>query len=264
METYKCFDCASTFTEADRDWDIAVNTGRCPRCHKTLRGFPQKTALSGMPSSFGQDKLISSYGQYKTLTEKKDWAGIFLLNGFDFGFDFYSSGFSTRKEVNRLPEQLQLGEVVFFFATGTVRHTGDSTSYDYGIRSWVVVLTDRRFLFLDAAMLTSSMNVHSILHKNVQAVRVAQGFVLGKINIDTGGRSTLIEGCEKKIVKVFGDLSNEWLQVLEERKSTPQESAAAPVESGLDKLKKLGELKALGLLSEQEFDDAKAKVLPSL
>ena len=37
-----------------------------------------------------------------------------------------------------------------------------------------------------------------------------------------------------------------------------------PVESGLDKLKKLGELKALGLVSEQEFNDAKAKVLASL
>ena len=94
---------------------------------------------------------------------------------------------------------------------------------------------------------------------------MAQGFVLGKINIDTGGRSTLIDNCEKKTVKVLGDLSNEWLQVLEERKSTPQEStAAAPVESGLDKLKKLGELKALGLVSEQEFNDAKAKVLASL
>lgn len=95
-------------------------------------------------------------------------------------------------------------------------------------------------------------------------MRVAQGFVLGKINIDTGGRSTLIDNCEKKTVKVLGDLANEWLQVLEERKSTPQESAASPVESGLDKLKKLGELKALGLVSEQEFNDAKAKVLASL
>jgi len=144
-------------------------------------------------------------------------------------------------------------------------NTGDSNNTDFGISTWLVVLTDRRFLFLDAALLTSSIDVHSILHKNVQAVRVAQGFVLGKINIDTGGRSTLIDNCEKKTVKVIGDLANEWLQVLEERKSTPQEStAAAPVESELDKLKKLGELKALGLVSEQEFNDAKAKVLASL
>ena len=206
-------------------------------------------------------KLINSYDQYKTLTEKKDWAGICNLNGVDMN----SSRFGTMKEMNRLPEQLQPGEVVFCFTAGVMSNTGDSNSTDFGISTWLVVLTDRRFLFLDAAMLTSSIDVHSILHKNVQAVRVAQGFILGKINIDTGGRSTLIDNCEKITVKVLGDLSNEWLQVLEERKSTPQEStAAAPVESGLDKLKKLGELKALGLVSEQEFNDAKAKVLASL
>lgn len=57
---YECFNCASTFTEADRDWDVAINTGQCPRCHKTLRDFPvfvkqQKTAPSGTSSSSGQD-----------------------------------------------------------------------------------------------------------------------------------------------------------------------------------------------------------------
>lgn len=64
METYKCFDCASTFTEADRDWDVAVNTGRCPRCHKILRDFPQKTALSGMPSSSGQDTVQGAHSAF--------------------------------------------------------------------------------------------------------------------------------------------------------------------------------------------------------
>lgn len=205
-------------------------------------------------------KLISNYDKYKALTEKKDWAGICNLNG----VDMQSSRFGTMKEMNRLSEQLQSGEVVLCFTAGIMSNTEDSNSTDFGISTWLVVLTDRRFLFLDAAMLTSSIDVHSVLHKNVQAVRVAQGFLLGKINIDTGGRSTLIDNCEKKTVKVLGDLANEWLQVLEERKSIPQETHAASEESGLDKLKKLGELKALGLVSEQEFNDAKVKVLASL
>ena len=205
-------------------------------------------------------KLISDYDQYKALTERSDWAGICNLNG----VDLRTSRFGTMKEMNRLPEQLQTGEVVFCFTAGVMSKTGDSNSSDFGMSTWLVVLTDRRFLFLDAALLTSSVDVHSILHKNVQAVRVAQGFVLGKINIDTGGRSTLIDNCEKKTIKVLGDLANEWLQVIEDRKSSPPESPAVSVDSGLDKLKKLGELKALGLVSEQEFNDAKAKILASL
>ena len=168
------------------------------------------------------------------------------------------------KEMHRLPEQLQAGEVVFAFTAGVMINTRDSNNSDFGISTWLVVLTDRRFLFLDAAMLSSALDVHSILHKNVQAVRVAQGFILGKINIDTGGRSTCVDNCEKKSVKALGDLANDWLQVLEERKSTPIKPEATTGESGLDKLKKLGELKALGLVSEQEFNEAKTKILASL
>lgn len=204
--------------------------------------------------------LKRDYDKYKTLTEGKDWAGICSLNG----VDIQSCRFGTMKEMNRLPEQLQAGEVVLCFTAGVMSNTGDSNITDFGISTWLVVLTDRRFLFLDAAMLSNSIDVHSILHKNVQAVRVAQGFVLGKINIDTGGRTTLIDNCEKKTVKVLGDLANDWLQILEERNSRPQQHEAPSGESGLDKLKKLGELKVLGLVSEQEFNDAKAKVLASL
>lgn len=204
--------------------------------------------------------LVGKYREYSHLTQKGGWASICSLNG----IEFTSCKFATMKEMKRLPEQLQPGEVVLGFTAGVMANTGDGNTSDFGISTWLVVLTDRRFLFLDAALLSNSLDVHSILHKNVQGVRVAQGFVLGKINIDTGGRTTVIDNCEKKSVKVLGDLANDWLQILEERKSGPRESDAQSGESGLDKLKKLGELKALGLVSEQEFNEAKAKVLASL
>ncbi len=209
-------------------------------------------------------KLLDNYDKYKKHTEQKDWPAICEMHG----LTMRSCRFGTMKEMTRLPEQLQPGEVVFCFTAGLMSNSGDSNSTDFGTSTWLVVLTDRRFLFLDAAMLSSSIDVHSMLHKNVQSVRVAQGFVLGKINIDTGGRTTLIDNCEKSTVKILGDLANKWLQVLEERKSAPRvvESVASTgtAESGLDKLKKLGELKALGLVSEDEFNVAKAKVLASL
>ncbi len=209
-------------------------------------------------------KLQDNYDKYKRHTEQRDWPAICEMHG----VTMRNTRFGTMKEMNRLPEQLQPGEVVFGFTAGVMSNTGDSNATDFGISTWLVVLTDRRFLFLDAALLSSSLDVHSILHRNVQAVRVAQGFVLGKINIDTGGRTTLIDNCEKNTVKVLGDLANDWLQVLEERSSASRAVEAfvpaGPVESGLDKLKKLGELKTLGLVSEDEFNAAKAKVLASL
>lgn len=209
-------------------------------------------------------KLLDNYDKYKRYTEQKDWPAICEMQG----ITMRSCRFGTMKEMSRLPEQLQPEEVVFCFTAGVMSNKGDSNASDFGMSTWLVALTDRRFLFLDAAMLSNSIDVHSILHKNVQAVRVAQGMILGKINIDTGGRTTLIDNCEKNTVKILGDLANEWLQVLEERHSSPRiiqtVAHAETGESGLDKLKKLGELKALGLVTEDEFNIAKTKVLASL
>lgn len=200
-----------------------------------------------------------NYDQYQKLTEARDWDGISKLND----VDIKQSKFGTMKEMNALPDQLQKGEVVFGFTAGIMASNSDGNSTDWLPNTWLVVLTDRRFLCLDSALLTSSIDVHSILHKNVQGVMVSQGFILGKISIETGGRSTLIDNCEKKTVKVIGDLANEWLQVLEERKSEPQVSSVVE-ESGLDKLKKLAELKELGAVSEEEFNEAKSKILAAL
>lgn len=40
MRTYKCPACFLTFTEADRAWDIAIESGACPKCRESLRDFP--------------------------------------------------------------------------------------------------------------------------------------------------------------------------------------------------------------------------------
>lgn len=202
---------------------------------------------------------MKNYEQYKILTDKRDWAGICELNG----VDYRSSRFGSMKEMNALPNQLQAGEVVFGFTAGIMESNEDGNTTDLLPSTWLVVLTDRRFLFLDAALLTNSLDVHSILHKNVQGVLAAQGFIFGKLSIETGSRSTVIDNCDKKTVKIIGDLANDWLQALEERKALPQTPVTAS-ESGLDKLKKLAELKELGVLSQKEFDEAKAKILADL
>ena len=40
MQRYKCHDCAFTFSEADRSWDSAIDSGRCPKCSEPLCDFP--------------------------------------------------------------------------------------------------------------------------------------------------------------------------------------------------------------------------------
>ena len=40
MQSYNCRACAFTFSEADRSWDSAVDSGRCPKCSELLSDFP--------------------------------------------------------------------------------------------------------------------------------------------------------------------------------------------------------------------------------
>ena len=37
MRTYYCLNCGYSFSEADKSWDIAIQSGRCPKCVGTLR-----------------------------------------------------------------------------------------------------------------------------------------------------------------------------------------------------------------------------------
>lgn len=64
--------------------------------------------------------------------------------------------------------------------------------------TWLVVLTNERFFFLDAAMLTNSVDTQSIRLNRVQAVSASQGLVLGKVMIVLGSRLVTIYNCMKE------------------------------------------------------------------
>lgn len=137
------------------------------------------------------------YAQYKSLTEKADWRGICEINGVHF------DSFGTDKEFDALPKYIESGEVVFAFASGVMKQTQTSNFSDIGVNTWLVILTSERFLFMDAALLTSSIDTQSVRLDKVQAISASQGFLLGKISIDLGSRLIVVDNCEKDAVKVI-------------------------------------------------------------
>lgn len=201
--------------------------------------------------------------KYKQLTEKQDWKGICGLNGVPFDV------FGTKKEIKVLPKFLGKGEIVFALTSGIVQKNGNSNSSDFGSNTWLVILTSERFLFLDCALLTDSVDTQTVRLERVQAVSASQGWVLGKVMVDIGSRTIVIDNCIKSTVSVVADLANKWLSFLEKSKGENVAKLAQvppqPVaESGLDRLEKLGRLYQSGLLTEAEFNDAKSKVLAAL
>ena len=157
------------------------------------------------------------YNRYKILTERADWRGICEQNGVSF------DSFGTNKEFEALPKYLEPGEVVLALASGLMKQTGTSNLTDAGVNTWLVVLTSERFLFMDAALLTSSIDTQTVRLDKVQAISASQGFLLGKISIDLGSRLIVVDNCEKEAVKVMADLANKWLREKENGFVPPKE-----------------------------------------
>lgn len=201
---------------------------------------------------------MENFEKYSVFTKEKNWKGICELN------DVRLDSFGTKKELNVLDEHLEEGEVVFALTSGIMSQTNTSNSADFGSNTWLVVLTNERFLFLDCAMLTSSVDVQSIRHNHVQAVSSSQGWVLGKIMVDLGSRMLVIDNCQKATVSVISNLANKWLKELSERKASAVSASSSVEETPLDKLEKLARLLGIGALTEDEFKAAKEKILAAI
>lgn len=152
---------------------------------------------------------MENISQYKICTEKADWRGICEINGVNF------DSFGTNKELASLASFLEPGEIVFSLTSGLMNQTITSNVFDGGLNTWLVVLTSERFLFLDAALLTSSIDSQSVRLNKVQAISASQGFALGKISIDLGSRLISIDNCSKDSVKVMANLANKLLKKAE-------------------------------------------------
>jgi len=196
---------------------------------------------------------MENFDKYAEYTLASDWKSIFELN------DVKMDSFGTKKELKVLPDFLEPNEVVFALTSGIMKQTKTSNDLDFGPNTWLVVLTSDRFLFLDSAMLTKSVDSQSIRHSQVQAVSASQGFVFGKIMVDLGSRLLTIDNCQKATVAVIADLANKWLNQLE---NSIKESAM-PIITTFDKLETLSKLHAMEALTTEEFETAKLQLISS-
>ncbi|MDE0703319.1 MAG: PH domain-containing protein [Rhodospirillaceae bacterium] len=191
---------------------------------------------------------------YVTATRESDWKKICELSELTF------DRFGTKKELKRLPEFIEDNEIVFGFASGIIGQSGESNTFDFGTNTWLVVLTSERFLFLDHAMFTSSIDSQSVRLSKIQGVSAAQGWMLGKIMVDIGNRQISIDNCMKGDVKKLADIANRLLREKEELSADQPGSSQAP----LEKIEKLAELHSKGILSDEEFTSAKTKLISEL
>lgn len=282
MINCKCSECDKQFRVKD---NAAGKKGKCPQCRTVLQvpvdqelssvGTSKYTILqplSSIPNNVldnTEDRTdwsrtddtdfygFPNYRRYANYTKKENWKAICDIN------HVMLNRFGIKKELKVLPNYLEDDEVVFALTSGIMKQTHTSNKSDLGCNSWLVVLTSERFLFLDHAFWTKSVDTQSIRHDHVQAVSASQGWLFGKVVVDIGARTVVIDNCIKETVKTIANLCNKWIAVSQKNRETVPACDTNKSASFVDEMKNLVDLHSAGVLTDEEFALAKTKLLVS-
>jgi len=181
---------------------------------------------------------------------------------------------TTSGELDHLPEMMAPDELLFSLASG----------YMDG-NFWLIALTDRRVLFLDKRLLYG-MEQHFIDLDKINAVSGETGWFFGSIQIQDGATMREISNVRKKAVNPFVNKVSDAINLRKDRLMAPPGRSLAGhanslevsvggradgldrVDNGgaaearlIDDLERLAALRERGVLSEDEFAEAKAQLL---
>lgn len=150
------------------------------------------------------------------------------------------------REIKRLESYLWEGERVERMTTGA-----------YGKGTGLIVLTDRRLLFVQDGMMSQTTEDFPLEH--VTSVSWASG-LLGTVVIYTAGNKAEIKNVHKGDGKEIVDLVRHRLSegTAAQQQPAPQQAPGNDVTS---QLAKLGELRDAGVINDQEFQAKKADLL---
>lgn len=156
--------------------------------------------------------------------------------------------FGTKKEFFHLPEILNNGEQPLAIASGMMDNN-----------TWLITLTNQRVIFLDKGMMYGVKQIDVSL-RNIVSVGGKTGIILGEIMISTSGQNYTVKNVMKASVIPFTNLINETKNGLNDDKKT---SELPPPETSdfISKLERLASLKEKGILSEEEFQQQKQRIL---
>ena len=162
--------------------------------------------------------------------------------------DEYNS-FFTKKEINYLPEIILPGETIHAMTSGLMDGN-----------TWLFVVTDQRIIMLDKGMVYGLKQLTLPLTQ-IKSVSHKSGLLLAKILIDTGGKTKTLENVDKHYAVGVVATINELLMQKTSGQTASVDEDHAHSDAMLAQLERLAALKEKGMLSDEEFAQAKAKLL---
>ena len=151
--------------------------------------------------------------------------------------------FIGRKEVNELPKILDQDEKVVALVTGV---------YNKGLG--ILVATPRRLLFVDKGMIYG-LKIEDFGLDKVSSIQYSSGMLTADVTIMASGNAAKIDSVEKTAGRDFCDKVRSLLS------QKPAAPVAAQQVDVADQLEKFAVLKEKGIITQEEFDAQKKKLL---
>ena len=156
------------------------------------------------------------------------------------------SQFLGRREVKELPNILWEDELIENIVQGL-----------YNNGNGILVATNKRLVFVDKGML-GGLRVEDFPYDKISSIQYQTGLMFGKITIFTSGNKAEITQVLKKEARDFSEYVRARVSGRKDHASAPQQPAQ---EDPVALLERLAQLKAQGILTEEEFAAKKRQVL---
>ena len=149
-----------------------------------------------------------------------------------------------RREIKELPAILWENELPEMITTGL-----------YSGGNGLLVATNQRLIFINKGLM--SFKMEDFDYDKITTIEVKTGMLLGGLTIYASGNKEEIKNVPKELTRPFADFLRAKLTAA---KAEQADSVDSP-NLIADELAKLADLRDKGILSEQEFASAKAKLL---
>lgn len=157
--------------------------------------------------------------------------------------------FGTKKEIRYLPEILADNESVLALTSGLMDGS-----------TWLIVCTERRVIFLDKGMIYGLKQRETPLER-INSIDQKTGIIFGSIGIWDGAALMEIKNVMKKAVRPFVETVNHAREALKGVEGGKHRSDANSSSDVVSQLERLADLRERGVLTDDEFQAQKAKIL---
>ncbi|REC50413.1 PH domain-containing protein [Chryseobacterium pennipullorum] len=150
----------------------------------------------------------------------------------------------ARKEIRELPDILSEEEKIVYLVEGR------SNTTQHHI---ILVATNRRLIFVDKEFMYGP-KVQDFSYDKISSIQYETSLMLASIDIHTSDITVRIDGVGKYYAELFCEKVRDFM-------SRPKHYDKPSQPTLLDQLEQLGRLKEAGVVSEEEFNDQKKRLL---